>query len=205
MRFPFFPLLAAGVLAPALHATTVLPSSLEELVAQAELVVRATVTNTRCEWRGAGEDRRIVTVVTIRVRETLVGDAPPELALEFLGGEVDGQWMRVEGQPRFKVGDEDFLFVAGNGRNLCPLVGMMFGRYLVAQDDAGRQLVARENGVPLTDVEEIATPLDGGPVAHVLARSQRGQAMTPADFSAVVRDVARRLGRTDVGSAGPPL
>ena len=201
MRFPLFPLLAAGLVAPAVHATTVIPSSLEQLVARAELVVRATVTHTRCEWRGDGEDRHIVTVVTVSIHEALVGSAPAEIALEFLGGEIDGQWLRVEGQPHFTVGDDDFLFVAGNGRTFCPLVGMMFGRYLVAKDDAGRELVARENGVPLTDVKEIATPLNAGPVAHVLAATQRGQAMTPGDFSAAIRDVARRLGRTDVQAA----
>ena len=45
----------------------------EELVERSASVVRSRVSAVRCEWRGEGETRRIVTVVTFAIDETIVG------------------------------------------------------------------------------------------------------------------------------------
>lgn len=189
------------MLASLVCATTVRPPTLDELVAHADCVVRGTVTATRSEWRQHEGERFIVTIVTVQVQEAIVGEGVgPSLELEFLGGEIDGQGLVVEGQPRFRPGDEDFLFIAGNGTRICPLVAMMYGRYLIAQDEAGQRLVARSNGVPLASVAEMAEPLDAPMSAARVQQLARSAALSPAEFAAAIRDSARRQGRRDIPS-----
>ena len=180
-------------------ATSVIPPTLDELVERSETVVRAKVVSTRCEWRGDGEDRHIVTVVSLDVSETIVGAARPAIELEFLGGEIDGQRLIVTGQTRFQPGGEDILFLSRDRTSLTPLVRMMYGRYLVGRVEGGRRFVARDNGVPLASTEEIATTMTARPPGTVLAQLAAGRMLSPTGCAASVRASARRLGRTDVG------
>lgn len=191
-------LTAAALVASALDATTVLPPTFDQLVASAESVVRGTVLDVRCEWRGSEDERRIVTIVTVDVLETVVGQKSPQLELQFLGGEINGERLVVEGQPAFALGDEDFLFVAGNGQRICPLVGMMYGRYLVASDASGKELIARNNGVPLASVQEVVEPMGESSSRIMLHRPDSESALTPAAFADAVRESARRQGRSDI-------
>lgn len=180
------------------HATTVLAPSFESLVADAEIVVHGVVTGVRCERRVVGESHWIVTLVTVRTLEIAVGPEVPEIVLQLLGGEIDGDELRVAGQPRFQVGDEDVLFISGNGQQLCPLVRMRYGRYLVAKNEEGRPFVARDNGVPLAAVAEVATQLVEGGAADLLTRLKAGDGLAPGQFLDAVRETARRQGRRDV-------
>ena len=59
--------------------------------------------------------------------------AAASLTLAFLGGDLEGQSMRVEGMPRFTEGQREILFISGNGTRFCPPVAMMHGRYHVLQ------------------------------------------------------------------------
>ncbi|MBE2213351.1 MAG: hypothetical protein IAE82_05725 [Opitutaceae bacterium] len=192
---------AAVLLAPGLsRATSVIPPTLDELVERADAVVRARVTGTRCEWWGEGDERHIVTVVSLAVNETLVGAHRSTLQLEFLGGEIDGQRLIVTGQTRFLPGGEDILFVSRERSALTPLVRMMYGRYLVGRSDEGRRFVARDNGVPLASTDEIATELASRPPGTVFAQIAAGRTVSPDDFADAVRASATRLGRTDVST-----
>ncbi len=70
--------------------------------------------------------------VTFTVGEKLKGEAAPEITLRFMGGTNGrGGFTMISGVPAFSVGDEDLLFVAGNGEQGCPLVQCEFGRYRV--------------------------------------------------------------------------
>lgn len=150
-------LLVAASVAPAM---TVRPPEFTELVEKADIVIRGEVTAVRSEWRGAGETRRIVTLVSMAVRRCLVGEAITAIELEFLGGKVGSEEMTVVGMPQFKVGDSDILFVRGNGRQMCPLVHASYGRYQVVADRAGAgATVARADGQPLTAAKEVSAPL----------------------------------------------
>ncbi|MEM9388772.1 MAG: hypothetical protein AAGA68_27270 [Pseudomonadota bacterium] len=71
------------------------------------------------------------TYVTYHVEKTLSGEADGRhVTLRFLGGPLaDGRITYADGFPLFDLGDRDLLFVAGNGRALCPLVQCSGGRF----------------------------------------------------------------------------
>lgn len=179
--------------APAIWATSVTPPSFDELANGADYVVRARVTAVEAvATPRAGKRPRIHTRVTLEVIETIAGTPPSPLVLTMLGGKVGDDEMRVEGVPEFSVGDEDVLFVAGNGRNFFPLYAVMHGRYRIKRDAAGREFVARSNDVPMSDVAEVAQPLTAGGAAELQKKFKaRAAALTPADFAAQIRNARR--------------
>lgn len=161
-------LLAVSITVP-LRATTVAPPSFEHLVAKAELIVRGRVLEVHAAWADSPQGRVIKTYVTFAVQRALKGAAGAQLTLSFLGGELDGQGMRISGMPQFVVGQTEILFVAGNGVRFCPLVAMMHGRYRVQSDAAtGREFIARNDGVPLVSEHDVELPQTGNPIERQL-------------------------------------
>lgn len=177
----------------AARATTVLPPDFDQLVNESDYIVRASVVSLRSEYRDGPQGRLIITFVKIRVRETLAGEAPAEIELELLGGRIGDDQLIVNGAPTFRVGDDDFLFVSGNGRTFFPLFALGHGRYPVRRDDqTGREYIARANDVPLQDVAEVGTPITTGPTARLQQRAARSAtALTPADFSTRIKSTRR--------------
>jgi len=182
-------------------ATTIIPPTLDELVERSDSVVRTRAIATRCAWRGEGEERRIVTIVTFAVDETIVGAAAPTLELEFLGGELDGERMIVAGQTRFAPGHEDVLFVSRERGAISPLVRMTYGRYLVAERDDGSRLMARADGTPLLALDQVSAPLGRPPTGEALAMALAADTYSPEEFADAIRESARRQGRTDVSTS----
>lgn len=168
-----------------LPATTVIPPDFDQLVNDSDYIVRAVVKSVDSEYQTTTSGgKKIVTKVALDVREIIAGTPPANLVLEILGGRVGNERMVVEGAPTFKVGDEDILFVRGNGHTIVPLVAMMHGRYPIMREAAtGRRYVARENKVPLTDTAEISQPISNVHVAAPKAPAKAAsRAMTPEDF-----------------------
>jgi hypothetical protein len=126
---------AAAALAPiASGATVVHGSNLDELVRAASRIVVTEVVEVRVE-RTRGEDVPLpVTLVTLRVLETLKGSARLQLALEFPGGDLDERPLEVAGMPRFQVGERDLLFLHDAPGMLSPVVGVFAGRFRVHGD-----------------------------------------------------------------------
>lgn len=154
-------------------ATTVAAPEFDSLVGHADYVVRAVVKSVNSEWRIDGANRSIITKVEVTVREVIKGNPPTPLVLEMLGGRIGETTMVVDGAPQFKVGDEDILFIHGNGQQFSPLVGLMYGRYPVSHDSAsGQDIVLRSNGSPLYDSKDVAqamTSTAAQPAAHPLS------------------------------------
>ena len=89
-------LLAAGVA----RATSVVPPRFDELVAEAELIVRATPIARETRRETAPDGTAILrTYVTLAVERTLKGAAADRLTLAFLGGERLGA--ATWGEPRW--------------------------------------------------------------------------------------------------------
>lgn len=179
-------LLAGLALSSSLQATTVTPPEFPVLVNESDVVVHAVVKAVSAEKRTGPRGPKIYTRVEFAVLEVVAGTAPASLVLDFLGGRVGNETMFVEGMPRFEVGDEDILFVSGNGRSICPLYGMMHGRYPVAKDPGtGRKFVVRSDQMPLRATSEVSEPLIAGTDAG-RRRAAMAAALAPADF---IRDI----------------
>lgn len=169
--------------APA-QATTVVPPEFPQLVNESDYIVRAMVKSVTSEWRGSPEQGSIFTRVELEVREVIAGTPPQPLVLEMLGGKVGDQEITLQGAPKFRVGQEDILFVQGNGLNIYPLFALMHGRYPVRKElGTGREYVTRSNDVPLQDISEVSLPMAEGTVAELQRRMKNpAQALTPAQL-----------------------
>lgn len=187
-------LLAGG----AARATSVVPPRFDELVAEAELIVRATPVARETRRETSPDGTAILrTYVTLAVERTLKGTPTERLTLSFLGGELGDEAMTVRGVPRLEPGSVDYVFIAGNGRVFCPLVGLGHGRFRVLRDGAaGREYLARENHEPLTDLGEVGLPLAENtrtnPLLAARAGDRRARALDPTAFEAAVVAEARR-------------
>jgi hypothetical protein len=178
--------LMTGLAVP-LHATSVVAPDFTHLVNDADFIVRARVKAVTSEWQVTPERRTIITKVELEVVEAIAGTPPSPLVLVLLGGKVGDRALNVHGSPHFEVGDEDILFVHGNGQVFVPLVAVMYGRFPVLKDPAsGAAYVARSNRAPLHDVQEVSRPM-GGPVAAAAAPA--AAPLTPAEFALRIRAV----------------
>ncbi len=165
-------------------ATSVVPPDFTQLVNESDYIVRAVVKSVTSEWRENNGHRHIFTLVELDVREVIAGKPPQPLILEMLGGRIGEEEMAVAGAPKFKVGDEDVLFIQGNGKNISPLFAIMHGRYPVLKEQGtGREYIARSNRVPMQDTAEVALPMsEGAGQALQLKMKSAAQALTPAQF-----------------------
>src|SRR4051812_42511216 len=126
----------------AAKATTVIPPTFEEMTDRAELIFVGKVINSRAEWRVAGTNRVIFTLVEFQKEEVLKGEAGASITLQFLGGTVGEVTLEIAGVPKFNPGDREILFVKGNGVQFCPVVGVFHGKFTVRKDDkTGRDIL----------------------------------------------------------------
>lgn len=129
---------------------------IREMVSEAEVVFRGTVEDIQYELSepGGPEGGRVpYTFVTYWVDEVIHGQLDGNRAtLRFLGGlnRENMRYMAASNAPQFDLGDEDILFVAGNGRKMCPLVGNQRGRLRVIADriytETGREVALGKSG-----------------------------------------------------------
>ena len=90
------------------------------------------------------------TIVTYEIDETLYGEPVGDFfAMRFEGGsDGRGGFLHVSNVPLFQVGDEDLLFVSGNGEDGCPLVMCEWGRYRISNGDT-----YNTRGVPVQSID----------------------------------------------------
>ena len=193
--------LALPILLPApLAATTVIAPSFDRMVDSSDYIVRATVKSIESDWRPNPDkpgSRYIGTRVELEVHEVIKGTPPSPLVLELVGGRVGDKELTIGGAPKFTVGQQSILFVAGNGRRIVPLVGMTHGKYNVRKNKkTGREEVVRSDGQPLFHEAEVAVPT---PVAKATLSSRTEELpLTPAEFSDRIRTKAKLRTREDL-------
>lgn len=192
----------AALLPATLDATSVRPPTFEQVVSRSAQVARGEVIRVQSEWRGAGADRRIVTVVSFQVERLMIGSLTPLLELEFLGGTVGHDVWQIPGQPQFKVGDRAVLFVEGNRAQVCPLVAMMYGAYPLLRDpeNGSRELVLRNDGTPLQSVRAIGLPQREAQhrTTKAIRAPLKAPPLTLEEFERAITTEAQRIGRKDV-------
>jgi hypothetical protein len=168
-------------------ATTVIPPTFEEMTDRAEVIFVGKVVSSRSEWRQVGTQRAIFTLVQFEKSETLKGEGKPTIALQFLGGTVGDATLQVDGVPKFKVGDRELLFVAKNGAQVSPIIGMFHGKFGVRKDQkSGRDVLVRHNGKELRDVSEIGDGEFGTARAN-LSPAKNAEPLSLDDFKAKIR------------------
>ncbi len=159
--------LALSFAAPA-QATVAVQLSRAELVAQSDLVVRATVVGVTSRWN---EDHsQIISLTTLRVGEVVKGaNVEPELVLRQFGGEVDGLVSRIAGNPVLAPGQEAVLFLR-RGPGVVYLTGLAQAVYYVDPPVGGVAVVHRDlagitfarltSGAPMRLYEAPAEPVE---------------------------------------------
>jgi hypothetical protein len=168
------------IVPPRANAMAAVKRDFPQLVARAEQIVVGTVTNIGHETDPSGAPW---TLVTFSDLQALKGEAGPTLTLRFYGGPAGGVAVHIPDMPTFAVGERDVLFVAGNGHDVCPLVGLWQGRFRVRVDAARRTEVVddgRGNAVTgLAGTELVRSPLSDRAAAP---------ALTLAEFRQLVAD-----------------
>jgi hypothetical protein len=128
--------------APAAHAMVVVERDFPDLVARAEQIVSGTVADIT---HGADASGAPTTLVTFSDLTVLKGDVGNTLTLRLYGGTSGDVVVHIPDMPAFAVGDRAVLFVAGNGRDVCPLVGVWQGRFNVRFDPVRQTDVVETN------------------------------------------------------------
>lgn len=154
-------------------ALVVVKRDFPDLVARAEQVVVGTVVDVRDATDEGGTPYTFVTFDDLSVLKGTVGDT---LTLRFYGGRAGDFAVQVPDMPTFTPGERAVLFVRGNGRDVCPLVGVWQGRFQVRYDAAARtEIVADADGRPLVGVSQRAIqvgPSGGGAAAVPMSLDQ---------------------------------
>lgn len=166
-------------------ATTYEPPRFDELANEAEQIVRGRVVESRSYRTQHAGQPLIETAVTLAVAENERGPTSQTITLVLLGGQVGEDVMQVDAMPHLKVGEDVILFVRGNGRAVCPIVGWSHGAFRVrrATDAGGREFVERWNGEPLVALEQVPQSLE----RRVSAQASAAQALAPDQFLAAAR------------------
>lgn len=106
------------------------------LAEQSNLVIRGRVAKVEyklSEPNADGEGALPFTIVTYEIGDVLRGKPSGQtFTMRFVGGaDGMGRFLDVSGVPQFEEGDEDLLFIAGNGEEACPLVLCEWGRFRI--------------------------------------------------------------------------
>ncbi len=156
----FFLIIASLITLPVYnsHATILVHKTEHDLVRESDLIFQGTVVEVqyRLSDRLKEKDSRIpFTFVTFKIGRILKGNVDDSefITLRFAGGYGgEKKYLRIPGIPLFDKEDRDILFVTGNGKRICPLVGWNQGRFRIIDNfvfsDSGEE-------VWLTDKEKI--------------------------------------------------
>jgi len=163
-----------GVSMPqAVWGLVVIKRDFPDLVARAEQIVIGTVVAVN---EAADETGAPYTFVTFDDLAVLKGDVGSTLTLRLYGGSSGRFAAQVPDMPTFTPGDRAVLFVRGNGRDVCPLVGVWQGRFQVRYDTGvGAEIVADNDGRPLVGVSQRQVRVgaaDGGAAALPMTLDQ---------------------------------
>ena len=129
--------MAGLVLAAGARAATVLPLYLDEMADTAAVAFEA-----RCVANRSEVDKvtgLVVTYTTFEVRDVLKGSAGARHEIKQVGGALpgDGPQYRVMGVPRFEVGEDYVVFLAGvSSAGFSSPMGLAQGRFKVDRRDA---------------------------------------------------------------------
>ena len=121
-----------AALVPHVSATVLLPGDLGDIARAASAIVRGTVVDVHSDW--ADSRRRVETIVTLRVSESLKGEMRGLVSVKVPGG-VLGRYRSVTiGAPSFRQGEEVVLFLGAAPPALPYVIGLGQGVFRVQRD-----------------------------------------------------------------------
>lgn len=133
-------LIASIVLAPALHATVLVPAEFREIVGGSQIIVYGRVSDLRAEW--VDDRRHVETIVTLDAATYLKGGPGERVTFRVPGGTIGRYRTLMVGAPAFQTGDEVVLFLKANGPSVAHVFGLSQGVFRVRRDSrTGRRLV----------------------------------------------------------------
>lgn len=136
---------AAHLFAPAAEATIFLPVSLEELVAASSLIFEGRVKSVKCHLERGG--KQIYSLITVAPSRVHKGSAEGDIVIRMLGGRVGDLASGIVGAPRFRTGEEVFLFCSPHkaSRGLVAVTSLGMGKFTVVTDArSGRKYLERK-------------------------------------------------------------
>jgi len=129
---------AVFLLACAAQATRMVPLSIEQLTAKADLVLHGTVTSKTVQRDATG---RIFTKIQLQVADAWKGKPKANPFVIVQGGGVLGEEIAaVDGREEFSIGEEVVLFLVLNQRGEGVVIGLVQGKFKVATDATGGKL-----------------------------------------------------------------
>jgi hypothetical protein len=135
----------AVVIASPASATTAIRLSNDAMAHAADVVI-GTAIDVQTVWEG----RTLVTVVTLKVNETLKGAAGSTISIALPGG-IDASRafpvaMTYAGAPSIGLGEEVFVFLANDQdvQSGLTVVGFSQGKFSIVTDASGNQFVSRD-------------------------------------------------------------
>ena len=140
-------LIGLALLAAATQATTLARLSFDELAQQATAVARVRCLTSSSVWRN-GE---IWTQTEFEVLERSKGALPGILHIELPGGMLNHLHSRVDGVPRFRSGEEAYLFLWNDPAGEPRVLGWTQGTFRISRD--------LQNGLERVTQDSAATPL----------------------------------------------
>src|SRR5437016_5353217 len=120
----------------ALHATTFVAVTFNDLITRADVIFVGEVVDVRPFALDTRQGAVIKTRVTFKVADALYGTTSLVEVFDFLGGELGGYGMKVAEMPAFTVGDRRVVFARRNG-GINPIVGFTQGLLRVVADANG--------------------------------------------------------------------
>jgi len=141
-------LVSLGIQLPAVNATVVKRLSDQDLVNQTQMVLTGTCTSIRSEWDEDGT--KIFTYITISPQNFIKSDeAPQEITVQQLGGEVGDIGMHVDGVSAYEEGEEVILFLKKGRKGFHRTLGLSQGKFSIKTDPISQRKVLIQKRVRL--------------------------------------------------------
>jgi hypothetical protein len=171
------------------QSASVIAVSTTDLAAQSDFIFQGKAIRS---WVAAGPAKgSILTYLEFAVSDVIKGDRNRKsVVLSFLGGNLNGRVLRVDGLMLPSVGEEGVYFVERLGRNqVHPLYGWDQGRFLVQSDAQGGKSVFTHDMKPVGgfDRASAAARVNTGHAVGVAEAGDEHHAMSVDAFKSRVR------------------
>jgi hypothetical protein len=119
--------------------------TMRSMAMQSDLIITGECVNTQYSW----VNRRLVTLATVRVSDTLKGSSPSEVTVMLPGGIDVSRKVPISmvypGAPKMQQNEEVFLFLKPLGvKNSYGIAGYSQGKFSIVQNDQGQKMVSQD-------------------------------------------------------------